>query len=64
MGWTSSHDTSTQVHLTFSTLEEAESFAQGNGFNYKVDPLHNRKVKPRNYADAFVYIPPQGQESS
>ena len=64
MGWVSAGDTSAQIHLSFPTLEAAEVFAQGKKLDYKIAPLQERKVKPRNYADAFVYIAPEKQEST
>lgn len=59
MGWTSSEDTLNQVKLKFATLDEAVAFAQGKGWVYTVLPLHERKVKPRNYVDNFKYVPPE-----
>ena len=64
MGWVASGDTLNQVRLDFDTAEEAVSFAQKKGWNYVVDTSHERKVKPRNYADNFRYIPPQETAAS
>ena len=59
MGWTSSGDTLNQVRLKFSTLDEAQHFAQEHGYEYTVLPSHEKKIKPRNYSDGFRYIPPE-----
>ena len=53
MGWTSSGDTLNQVRLTFDTRDEAEAYAKRKGLKYVVEPVHERRVRPRNYADNF-----------
>jgi hypothetical protein len=53
MGWTSSGDTLNQVKLTFPTRDEAVAFADKNGWQYSVQVPHDRRVRPRNYADNF-----------
>lgn len=63
MGWVASGDTLNQVRLKFSTFEEAKNFAEGNGLRYSVQPPHQRRVRPRNYADNFKYIPVERQDS-
>lgn len=60
MGWVGSGDTNNQVRLKFSTLEEAQAFAKKEGWRYSVLPSHQKRVKPRNYADNFKYTPPAG----
>lgn len=55
MGWTSSADTRAQLHLHFDTLEEAVAYAQKQGLMYSVERPHERKVKPKAYADNFKY---------
>ena len=57
MGWTSSGDTFNQVRLKFDTLEQAVARAEKEGLDYTVVLPHERKVKPRNYGDNFVYRP-------
>ncbi|MFP4314530.1 MAG: ETC complex I subunit [Alphaproteobacteria bacterium] len=57
MGWTSSEDTFNQVSLKFETLEQAVARAEKEGFDYTVVPSHQRRVKPRNYGDNFIYRP-------
>jgi len=58
MGWTAAGDTLNQVRLKFKDMDEAIAFAQKKGWDFTVAPLHDRKVKPRNYGDNFRYIPP------
>ena len=53
MGYTSTTDTEAQVRLTFNTLEEAESYARGNGIPYTVQPPHSSPPKRSNYTDNF-----------
>ncbi|WP_193371534.1 ETC complex I subunit [Pelagibius marinus] len=55
MGWTSSADTRAQLRLRFDTLEEAIAYAQKEGLMYNVERPHERKVKPKAYADNFRY---------
>ena len=57
MGWCSSGDTLNQVRLRFHTAEEAIEFARSKGMEYTIQPGHERKVRPRNYADNFRIIP-------
>jgi hypothetical protein len=59
MGWTASGDTTNQVRLKFSTLEEAKEFAEKKGMEYTVRLPHQRKVRPRNYGDNFKYVAPE-----
>ncbi len=58
MGWTASGDTLNQVKMHFSTVEQAIAAARENGWEYAIDVAHDRKLRPRNYADNFRYIPP------
>ena len=55
MGWTSSADTRAQLRLRFDTLEEAIAYAQQEGLMYSVERSHERKVKPKAYADNFKF---------
>ncbi len=57
MGWTSSDDTLSQISIKFSALKAAEEFAKEQGLEYTVLKPRDRKIKPRNYGDAFKYIP-------
>jgi hypothetical protein len=53
MGWTSSGDTLNQVKLSFPTREDAVAFAERNGWGFSVQDPHERRVRPRNYAENF-----------
>jgi hypothetical protein len=55
MGWSSASDTLNQVNLRFDTLEEAIAFAKKQGLDYTIEEPHDRKVKPKAYADNFRY---------
>ncbi len=57
MGWTSSGDTLNQVCLRFDTQEGAVAYAERKGLTYAVEPVHERRVVPRNYADNFKQRP-------
>lgn len=64
MGWVASGDTNNQVRLKFPTLEDAKAFADKEGWRYTVLSAHQKKPKPRNYADNFKYVPPAKSEKS
>ena len=55
MGWTASRDTMQQVQLRFATLDEAKAHAEKNGWQYTVEKAHERKLRPKAYADNFAY---------
>jgi len=55
MGWTASRDTMQQVQLRFATLDEAKAHAEKNGWQYTVEKPHERKLRPKAYADNFAY---------
>ncbi len=57
MGWTQSGDTLNQVRLNFNSSDDAVKFAQGKGWSYTVQIPQERKIKARNYGDAFTYRP-------
>jgi hypothetical protein len=59
MGWSSAGDTLNQVHLRFETLEEAVAFAQKSGFDYTVIQTHQRRFRPKSYAENFRYDRPR-----
>jgi hypothetical protein len=61
MGWTSSGDTLNQVRLKFDTIEEARQFAAREGLDYAIQPVHERKLRPRSYAYNFK-TPPGGAD--
>jgi hypothetical protein len=55
MGWTSSADTSTQVHLEFDTKEEAIAYAERNGIAYTLSEPKPRRHIAKSYADNFKF---------
>jgi ETC complex I subunit conserved region len=55
MGWTGSRDTMQQVQLWFHTLDEAKARAEKDGWQYTVEPPHQRHIRPKAYADNFAY---------
>lgn len=56
MGWTSSADTQSQVHLRFDTKEAALDYAREHGIDAVVLEPHSRKphIRPRGYAENFA----------
>ena len=59
MGWSSARDTLNQVRMRFATLDEAKAFAEKHGIAYGVEEPHERRFKPKSYADNFRYDRPQ-----
>ncbi len=53
MGWTSSDSTLNQVKLEFYTSDDAIAFAGDKGWAYTLISENSRKLKPKNYSDAF-----------
>ena len=56
MGWTSSHDTQTQVRLRFETREEAVDYARAHGIEAEVIEPKPRKanLRSRGYGENFA----------
>lgn len=56
MGWTSSHDTQSQVRLRFDTRKQAEDYAREHGLEFVVQEPHRRapNVRPRGYGENFA----------
>jgi hypothetical protein len=56
MGWTSSEDMNSQVHLQFDSLEAAEAYAKAHGIEYSVAQTKVRKpvLRPGGYGDNFA----------
>ncbi len=54
MGWITSTDTNSQLHLAFSTKEEAIKFAQEKGFEYEVEEPKTSSIKQKSYAANFT----------
>ena len=63
MGWVPSQDTMEQVRLKFTTLAEAEAFAQDKNITYSILPTRQKRIKPRNFSDNFKYVPPEDDRS-
>lgn len=55
MGWTSSTDMKSQVHLAFDTKEEAIAYAERNGLPYTLSEPHVRQHQAKSYADNFKF---------
>ncbi len=55
MGWTSSRDTRGQVRLRFGSAEEAVAFAREHGLMYTLERPHEKRIRPKAYADNFRY---------
>ncbi|MEO1191319.1 MAG: ETC complex I subunit [Pseudomonadota bacterium] len=55
MGWTSSGDTKQQLRLWFESREEGEAYCQRHGIMVIVEETQERSVKPKAYADNFLY---------
>ena len=56
MGWTSSDDMQSQVHLRFPTKEAAMDYAQAKGIEAVVQEPKSRKanIRPRGYGENFA----------
>jgi len=55
MGYTTSRDMTSQIRLTFATLEEAIAYAEKNRIAFRVEepkPLKRRQI---SYSDNFRY---------
>jgi hypothetical protein len=55
MGWAGGADTQSQVSLHFDTKEEAIAFANANNLLYELEIPHERRIKPKAYADNFKF---------
>jgi hypothetical protein len=56
MGWSGGTDTRAQsLRLKFVTREEAIAYADKSGFQYEVELPHQRRMKPKAYADNFRF---------
>jgi NADH dehydrogenase len=56
MGWTSSGDMTSQVHLHFETRDAALSYAREHGIDATVQEPHKRKpnIRQRGYGENFA----------
>jgi hypothetical protein len=55
MGWAGSNDTNRQLKLWFSSKEEAVTFAERKGLEFRVEEPNQRAIKPRAYSDNFAF---------
>jgi hypothetical protein len=55
MGWISSGDTQSQVQLRFASRAEAVAYAERQGWPYQVAEPHQRRLRPKAYADNFRF---------
>ena len=55
MGWIGQANTQSQVNLLFDTKEEAVAYAEKHGLVYELELPHDRKFRPKAYADNFKY---------
>ena len=55
MGWVSSADMRQQIHLTFTTKDEAIAYATRNGLAYRVEAPHDSRPKTLSYSDNFKF---------
>jgi len=55
MGWTSSGDMKSQVHLRFETREEAVAYAERNGIPYQLAEPKEPVRKTISYSDNFAF---------
>lgn len=55
MGWTSSTDTQSQVHLRFDSKEDAIAYATRNGIPYSVQEEAQKTMRKKSYAENFAY---------
>ena len=55
MGWIGQADTQSQVNLQFETKDEAVAYAQKHGLVHELELPHDRKFRPKAYADNFKY---------
>ena len=55
MGYTSSSDMKSQIRLTFSSLEDAKSYAEKNGIPYTVRQPQKAKRRAVAYSDNFAH---------
>jgi len=55
MGWTGTSDMTGQVKLSFSSKEEAISYAKRQKIDFVVTEPKIRKRKIKSYADVFAY---------
>ena len=56
MGWTSSADPLSGLHIEFTTPEDAVAYCQKMGYQYTVEKKRNvSTIKPKSYAANFAW---------
>lgn len=55
MGWVGMRDTMQQLDLNFATKEEAISYAEHKGYDFRVIEPKERAVAPKSYAENFSF---------
>jgi NADH dehydrogenase ubiquinone Fe-S protein 4 len=59
MGWTGSSDMKAdELRLKFESREAAIDYATRHGIAYRVEDQHERRVRPKSYADNFRWQRP------
>ncbi|QXK92365.1 ETC complex I subunit [Neoehrlichia mikurensis] len=56
MQWIGSKDTRQQIHLLFTTKEQAIAYAEKNNFKYILLQERPLQKKPKSYAENFTKI--------
>ena len=54
MGWTGSNDTRQQLHLRFSSKEDALAYAKKHSYEVDLEEPNQPIVRPKSYADNFL----------
>ena len=54
MGWETSSNTLSELHLEFSTKELAIEYAKKNKINFEIIEPQKRKIVKKSYADNFL----------
>ena len=54
MGWETSSDTLSELHLEFSTKELAIEYAKRNKISFEIIEPQKRKTVKKSYADNFL----------
>ena len=55
MGWSGGGNTNDQVQMTFPSRDEAIAHADKNGWTYTLVAAHDRRLRPKAYADNFKF---------
>ena len=55
MGWSGGGNTNDQVQLIFPSRDEAIAHADKNGWTYTLVAAHDRRLRPKAYADNFKF---------